>query len=198
MDSSSPRAPRSTFPATGHAPTSLTKPAEDEAAAHMALDLVKEKEHHPVRAEPLEIMPFRFSSSQASKDVEEKTLDRTTVMMTSRSTEGIRDQALGEYGGQPLLMEEVRRCNRGNGRGSVCRAIAHPGYVLCLRHVEARRNSYNKLQLKRKQQASEAAGDLKDKHTAAGPPNHLSSQIVLLPSGFKCRKFYLDTHVPTQ
>jgi hypothetical protein len=42
--------------------------------------------------------------------------------------------------------EEVRRCNRNNGRGWVCDELAEPGFTTCLRHIMSRRKAYQRFQ----------------------------------------------------
>ena len=78
--------------------------------------------------------------------------------------------------------EEVRRCNRNNGRGWFCSELAEPGYATCLPHIRGRHDNYQRNQFRKLQGStswSEATFEHKvedaatsavgDQEEAAGP-----------------------------
>ncbi|KAM0845950.1 hypothetical protein ACQ4PT_056008 [Festuca glaucescens] len=121
------------------------------------------------------------STVEVNMDVEKEALDKTLAVTSSLAEEFSGDESLDEeeendalepeghdkeeedndaseeeeveeYDCQaPVNMEEVRRCNRNNGCGWICSELAEPGSTMCLRHIIARREAYQRFQSKKLQ-----------------------------------------------
>ncbi|KAM0920636.1 hypothetical protein ACQ4PT_007380 [Festuca glaucescens] len=187
MDPFSPATP----PATKQDQPSSTQLAEDEVVA--SLLLLKEAAGPEEDNENNHLVPDE-STVEVNMDVEKEGFDKTVVVTSSLAEEfsggeslgkeeqnkaleqeehgdeeedddGSEEEEIEEYDCQTVvIMDEVRRCNRNNGRGWVCDELAEPGFTTCLRHIMSRRKAYQRFQSKKLQgstSGSEATVDPK-------------------------------------
>jgi hypothetical protein len=86
-----------------------------------------------------------YSADEALGEEEKKEAQEHERDNDDDDDDEVEEEDVKEYGCTAMVItEEVRRCNRNNGRKWTCADLAEPGYKTCSRHIKSRREAYQR------------------------------------------------------